>query len=105
MWKQKFYDQDASCASNEEWEYEVSFDVVDEGIGPYEYWGIRGADHRFVTTVVDVTRQKLRDGKPVTPLEDVEWTPDQESGWVENAEPEDDSEIDRYDDDKFYSKH
>lgn len=55
----------------EEKDCEVEGQWVDNGIGPYEYWGARGVDKRIEFEIESITIEKAEDedGNPVTDKE------------------------------------
>lgn len=40
---------------------ELELEVVDDGIGSYEYWGSKGTDHNYVWDLVDYTFEAYDD--------------------------------------------
>ena len=69
-------------ATDDEHEVEVEFAWVDNGIGPYEFWGARGNDVDFSAEVESVTL----DGRDITGTLDDSVL----SAWAESAEPPED---------------
>jgi hypothetical protein len=85
------------------WEVEIEGSMVDNGIGPYEYWGAKGVDTRIEPEIENITRRLIREGANPNGVrdaadawEDYESTEEESERWLEGLAEEAESEAEDY---------